>query len=303
MSTLKEKFESYSPQPDAKVWDSISDTIRHAAVRRRRRIIGASAAAVVAAAAVVVLVFSGTRGEGTVVARAVSQPVAVQGGEASNPVVAATPSAMQGSDVSNVVNPAAQTAAETAADVRDGMDVPQPEAVVVSNPEVVSVSDHGQVPAEGKPSVVTPSPARSSSTAETDNNSQRAEARVDGTESQATDMVETSTMQDATSRPTRKASISDSSVWIPNAFAPDDPDDAVRLFKAICSNPANIQSFEMHIYNRGGRQVFHTRDINQAWDGTANGHAMPAGAYVYVVQYYHAAYGLQQRRGTVTLIR
>ena len=92
-------------------------------------------------------------------------------------------------------------------------------------------------------------------------------------------------------------------IWIPNAFAPDDPDPKVSQFKVIPANTASVRSYEIYIYSRQGRKVFHSRDINEAWDGVSNGHAQPMGTYVYVIQAFIENEGLKKYKGTITLIR
>ena len=93
-------------------------------------------------------------------------------------------------------------------------------------------------------------------------------------------------------------------IWIPNAFSPDDPtNDKVRCFKVFANNPTTILSYEIYIYSRTGRQVYHSRDINECWDGTAKGYAQPMGTYVYVIEVKDAVKGLQHKRGTITLLR
>ena len=49
--------------------------------------------------------------------------------------------------------------------------------------------------------------------------------------------------------------------------------------------------------------VYHSKDINQGWDGIANGHSQPMGTYVYVIQVNDAVTGLHHYKGTITLIR
>ena len=102
-----------------------------------------------------------------------------------------------------------------------------------------------------------------------------------------------------------KATSTEPTIWIPNAFSPEDQsgDDRIRRFCVRPNDISTIRSFEMFIYSRTGRLVFHTNDINSSWDGTSNGHAQPMGTYVYVIQVNDANTGLQHYRGTITLIR
>lgn len=91
------------------------------------------------------------------------------------------------------------------------------------------------------------------------------------------------------------------SLSIPNAFAPADPNLVNRTFRIVSNT--SITSFSLYIYNRGGRLVYHTTDINAFWDGTHNGTDVPQGAYVYVIHYSDQEGAPQILKGTVTLIR
>lgn len=93
----------------------------------------------------------------------------------------------------------------------------------------------------------------------------------------------------------------DNVLWAPNAIAPGFDDDAVREFKLVATSA--VTDFRLIIVNRGGRQVFSTSNINEAWDGTMDGHALPQGAYVWVARFRDTAGNMRQERGTVTLIR
>jgi gliding motility-associated-like protein len=66
----------------------------------------------------------------------------------------------------------------------------------------------------------------------------------------------------------------------------------------------------MHItiFNRWGEMVYESYDMNQGWDGTYNGQAVPAGVYVYQVE---ASFGNfvslpnnhPYKKGSITVIR
>jgi len=46
----------------------------------------------------------------------------------------------------------------------------------------------------------------------------------------------------------------------------------------------NIDDFEMVIYDRWGKQLFFTTDINQGWDGSYNGEPVPQGSYTVAIK-------------------
>ncbi len=71
------------------------------------------------------------------------------------------------------------------------------------------------------------------------------------------------------------------SLWIPNAFTPDDNGKNDVLFV----RGEGMENFEFKIFDRWGHLVFYSSDINIGWDGKkqVTNEIMPAGAYVYVI--------------------
>ena len=90
-------------------------------------------------------------------------------------------------------------------------------------------------------------------------------------------------------------------LWAPNAIIPASEDENVREFKLVASSA--VSDFRLYIYNRGGRQVFTTDDINRAWDATKDGTQLSQGTYVWVAKYRDSDGNIRQEKGTVTVIR
>ncbi len=69
-------------------------------------------------------------------------------------------------------------------------------------------------------------------------------------------------------------------IYMPNAFTPnsDSKNDIYRI-------PPNalIQLKNFSIYNRWGKKIFSTENINEGWDGTVNNVHQSTGAYIYVI--------------------
>ena len=63
------------------------------------------------------------------------------------------------------------------------------------------------------------------------------------------------------------------------------------------------ETFEMLIFDRTGRLVFHTINYEQGWDGKDNGKLAPFGAYVYVIRTESMDGEKKEYSGTVTVIR
>lgn len=295
MNSLKEKFENYSVQPDEKVWSSIEEGLhQHTAATARRRIaIGVSA--IVIGTAVAVAVISGTSKEGQ------NDTITASNNRASTVLA-----------LDKDVSPVRPTEAETEAVVPQTNAAPsvvdeQPSAMPaltnVASEQAVNIENAStihQAPAKNENVKATvpaaqPSTPIQPSAAETET--------VQDVEPEITVQPDNETKQNKMATNNDKTINDDLVVWIPNAFAPDDPNDAIRTFKVKANNDANIVSFEIFIYSRGGRQVYHSKDINAGWDGTAKGQAQPMGTYVYLIEINDAVKGLQHKKGTVTLIR
>lgn len=301
MSSLKERFDNFTQQPDPKVWENIASSMAANARRRnvRRAVAAGTAVAVVAAA---LLVYFNTRPDSA----------ANSSKSASGPVVA----------INNIAAPSQSNPKAEEITVVDFQsdDAVQPAAVqpvAVDGQKVnVTTSNEASVPAQvaASPSASQPAAAVSQPTAQSQPASNAvAESKPVVSHNSNSDAVAQNQASTSNKPVDSKASegtpysgkaANDSlSVWIPNAFSPNDPSDDVRLFKVIPSNDASVLSFEIYIYNRGGRMVFHSRDINQGWDGTSNGYDQPMGTYVYVIELRDAVKGIQHKRGTLTLIR
>lgn len=64
-----------------------------------------------------------------------------------------------------------------------------------------------------------------------------------------------------------------------------------------------IDTFHLLIYDRWGRMVFETTDLQKGWDGTIEGKPAPAGVYVYVAEGTGRSGQPETLNGSVTLIR
>jgi gliding motility-associated-like protein len=88
-------------------------------------------------------------------------------------------------------------------------------------------------------------------------------------------------------------------LWIPNAFSPNE-DNINELFEL---KGGSLKMFHIDIYNRWGAKIFSSGDLKISWDGTYNGKLCQEGAYVFMVRYSGYDNIIQQRNGTVTLLR
>ena len=71
-------------------------------------------------------------------------------------------------------------------------------------------------------------------------------------------------------------------VYIPEAFIPGHREDSTyNTFKSYQKQPFPYNDFTLEVFDRWGEKIFETDDSNQAWDGTFRGKPMPAGVYLY----------------------
>lgn len=104
------------------------------------------------------------------------------------------------------------------------------------------------------------------------------------------------------SRSNEACVVHEARMFIPSAFNPSSSTAENTVWK-----PVNIfaqeDSYLLEVYNRWGNRVFSTPNIEEGWDGTANGNDAPMGVYSYVLK-YRSLNGIPiEERGTFTLYR
>jgi gliding motility-associated-like protein len=88
-------------------------------------------------------------------------------------------------------------------------------------------------------------------------------------------------------------------LFIPNAFTPDG-DGLNDAFMPIFTCPERITFYELKIYNRWGRLIFHSTDPNTGWTGDNYESAV----YTYYIEYmYNSDKRLLHKEGRVTLVK
>ena len=70
-------------------------------------------------------------------------------------------------------------------------------------------------------------------------------------------------------------------MWVPNSFTPNN-DGINDFFKPVV---IGVDYYELIITDRWGEVVFTTSDVNESWDGYANGLLSPSGGYKCEVKY------------------
>ncbi|MGB0840236.1 MAG: gliding motility-associated C-terminal domain-containing protein, partial [Chitinophagales bacterium] len=64
--------------------------------------------------------------------------------------------------------------------------------------------------------------------------------------------------------------------------------------------------YEMQIFNRWGESIFHSTDLEQAWDGTYDNQTLDNGVYPYYINYSVIENGelvAKTARGAISIIR
>ncbi|MCH5218991.1 MAG: gliding motility-associated C-terminal domain-containing protein [Muribaculaceae bacterium] len=76
-------------------------------------------------------------------------------------------------------------------------------------------------------------------------------------------------------------SIGESKLLCPNAFSPHNEDGVNDLWKVSYSS---LISYECHIFNRWGKELFSSTNPAEGWDGRIGGKFVPSGVYFYVIK-------------------
>ncbi|NVN95990.1 MAG: gliding motility-associated C-terminal domain-containing protein [Bacteroidetes bacterium] len=91
----------------------------------------------------------------------------------------------------------------------------------------------------------------------------------------------------------------DVTFYIPNSFSPNN-DGVNDVFKVY---GMGIESFEMSIYDRWGKIVYTSEDMNAGWDGKINNELAPDGTYAYVIIYKDNSSIKHSKSGAISIVR
>jgi gliding motility-associated-like protein len=90
-------------------------------------------------------------------------------------------------------------------------------------------------------------------------------------------------------------------IAVPSAFTPNGDGLNDYLYPL---NAFKADNLVFKVFNRYGQMVFESHEWTQKWDGTVNGHAAPAGTYVWMLEYTDRDTGKHVfQKGTAILIR
>ncbi len=99
--------------------------------------------------------------------------------------------------------------------------------------------------------------------------------------------------------PTYEVFIGESKLEIPNAFSPDASPGVNDEWKVSYKS---LVSYECHIFNRWGQQLFESTDPAQGWDGKYGGRTVPPGVYYYVITATGADGVEYKRSGDINIV-
>ena len=91
----------------------------------------------------------------------------------------------------------------------------------------------------------------------------------------------------------------DATFYVPNSFTPNN-DGKNDVFKV---SGMGFKEFELYIYDRWGKLLFSTKNVEEGWDGKVNENEVPNGVYNYVIIYKDVTNIRRTKPGSVTLFR
>ncbi len=94
-------------------------------------------------------------------------------------------------------------------------------------------------------------------------------------------------------------------VQLPTAFSPNN-DGVNDEFRVLYNSDCIILSQSLMLYDRWGKLLFQSNNIDNGWDGSLNGQLLPLGVYVYFAQFeFETPDGIEKmhRQGNVTIVR
>jgi gliding motility-associated-like protein len=98
--------------------------------------------------------------------------------------------------------------------------------------------------------------------------------------------------------PGEEIACDETDIGVPNVFSPNG--DGANEFFSIMAN--FVTSFEIHIYNRWGEQVFQSTNISDSWDGTFRGDRVPPDVYGYYLTVGCPGDKSFNKKGSITII-
>jgi gliding motility-associated-like protein len=87
-------------------------------------------------------------------------------------------------------------------------------------------------------------------------------------------------------------------VFVPNAFSPNETNNAVLYVRGVC-----IAQMDFLVFDRWGNKVFESQNQDKGWDGTYKGQPMNMGTYVWYLKATLRDGTNMEKKGNITLVR
>lgn len=94
----------------------------------------------------------------------------------------------------------------------------------------------------------------------------------------------------------------DISFFVPNTFTPFNGDGLNDVFRPYGIG-VNWDNYSMRIFNRWGKQIFYTEDVEYGWDGKIGGNLAEPGVYSYIIELQFADGLWQTFTGKIMLLQ
>jgi gliding motility-associated-like protein len=98
---------------------------------------------------------------------------------------------------------------------------------------------------------------------------------------------------------TKIINVKEEQLFFPNAFTPNG-DGVNDIFRP---GGMGIRTYRMEIYDRWGKLIFQTTDMNHGWDGTLGGQPLPSDTYIYQCDARGHSGQLYTYTGNITILR
>ena len=307
MKDLKTQFEQYQSPTDEAGWKSLAQdptVVKYNKGRLVRRIAGYSLGGLTTVAAVSALILAGTTGTHSKdnVPEQPEQAIVTQNVDNTSTVIVETVAQPQTSQAVYTApeTPVTQTENTSAPTVATTLNTPVTEPVVAVAPAPNNIPNTPVVfnmqPKSGTGSLQPILPANT----EIPNVSRP----IQHPEETVADID----MDNDPTAPLKSARNNElpNSFWAPNAFSPngDGKNEKFYVFADSVNYTIDANTFELNVFTRNGQLVFHTRDINEGWNGRIQntGSPLAPGVYIYTIR-FKIKDNPKFQKGTITLLK
>ena len=309
MKDLKTQFEQYQSPMDEAGWETISQdptVMKYNKGRLVRRIAGYTLGGLTTIAAASALILAGTMGTRSEVGtNQPSEPVPV-----TQEMISATPA------TDKTVAQAAPfqevpTAPETPATQAENTDIPSVAATLntpLAEPVIAVSPVPNNIPAT--PVAFNMQPKSGTGTIQPVLSSNTEIPNINRPVQHPEEAVADIDMENTPTAPMKSARNNEIpySFWAPNAFSPNDDNKNDKFYvfpDTVTHREIDVATFELNVFSRNGQLVFHTRDMNEGWNGRIqnSGAVSPPGVYIYTIRFKKKDGSPKYQKGTITLLK